>query len=119
MARLVVGWSIVDLDIGLKGAVLHSIAIEIGASGLGNTKDNIRIDLRLPPDGRHRPCHRRTDDLTEAKVLVDPGETMAVAVVPLADEDTARLRPLHEGVITNVLPTWGEALVELTAEQEG
>ena len=119
MARLVVGWSIVDLDIGLKGAVLHSIAIEIRASGLGNTKDDIRIDLRLPPDGRHRTCDRCTDDLTDAKVLVDPGETMTVAVVPLADEDTARLRPLHEGVIADVLPTWGEALVELTAEQEG
>ena len=116
--REVVGRRVVDLDIRLQRLIFHRYTIDIGTSYLGDTKDDVRIDLRLPPDGRHRTCDRRTDDLTETESLIHPGEAMTITIVPFAHQDAAGLSPLHDGVITDVLTTRREARVELTAEQE-
>ena len=116
--REVVGRRVVDLDIRLQRLIFHRYTIDIGTSYLGDTEDEVRIDLRFPPDGRHRTCDRRTDDLTETESLIHPGEAMTITVVPFAHQDATGLSPLHDGVITDVLTTRREARVELTAEQE-
>ena len=116
--REVVGRRIVDLDIRLQRLIFHRYTIDIGAGNFRDTEDDVRIDLRLPPDSRHRTCDRRTDDFTETEGLIHPGEAMTITVVPFAHQDAAGLSPLHDGVITDVLTTRREARVELTAEQE-
>ena len=44
---------------------------------------------------------------------------MTITVVPFAHQDTAGLRPLHDGVVTDVLTARSEARVDLTTQQEG
>ena len=116
--REVVGRRVVDLDVRLQRLIFHRYTIDIGAGNFRDTEDDVRIDLRFPPDGRHRTCDRRTDDFTETEGLIHPGEAMTITVVPFAHQDAAGLSPLHDGVITDVLTTRREARVELTAEQE-
>ena len=57
---------VIDFHIGIELMVLTLLPIHIPTAYLWNTEDEATVHQRLPPDSRHRTCHRRADEFTNA-----------------------------------------------------
>ena len=117
MAGDVILWRIIYLDVWLESGVLAEGATHVTATHLWNTENQTAVHQRLPPYGSHRTSHRRTNQLADAQLLIYPRETMAVAVVVLADQYAGWLGPLIERILAHHLAVRYKLLILLAAEQ--
>ena len=117
MAGDVILWRIIYLDVWLESGVLAEGATHVTATYLRNTEYQTAVHQGLPPYGSHRTSHWRTNQLADAQLLIYPRETMAVAVVVLADQNAGWLGPLVEWILAHHLAVRYKFLVLLAAEQ--
>ena len=110
-------WRVIHLDVWIEGGVLAEGTTHITATYLWNTEYQAAVHQGLPPNGSHCTSYRRTNQLTDAQLLIYPWETMAVAVVILADQNAGWLGPLVEWIRAHYLSMRYKLLILLTAEQ--
>ena len=96
----VILWRIIHLDVWIEGGVLAEGATHVAATYLWNTEYQAAVHQGLPPYGGHCSCHRCTNQLTDAQLLIYPWETMTVTVVVLADQNAGWFSPLVEWMPT-------------------
>ena len=113
----VILWRVIHLYMWIKGGVLAEGATHVAATYLRNTEYQTAVHQCLPPYGSHCSSHRRTNQLADAQLLIYPWETMAVAVVVLANQYAGRLSPLVERILAHHLAMRHKLLILLAAEQ--
>ena len=113
----VILWRVIHLDVWIEGGVLAEGTTHVTATYLWNTEYQTAVHQGLPPYGSHCSSHRRTNQLTDAQLLIYPWETMAVAVVILANQNAGWLGPLVEWILAHNLSMRYKLLILLAAEQ--
>ena len=109
--------TVVNLDVWVQLGILAKHTTHVAAAYLRNTEYQRVVHQRFPPYGCHGSCYRSTDQLADSEFLVNPWETMTVAVIVLADHDAGWLHPFVERIAANYLSVRHKLLILLAVEQ--
>ena len=70
MTRDVILRRVIHLDVRIQLGVLTESATHVTTTDLWNAEDKTSVHQRLPPYCRHRTCHRSTNQLADAQLLI-------------------------------------------------
>ena len=80
--------SVVNFDVRIELCVLSKVASHVSATYLWDAKDHGIVDECFPPNCCHSTSNWRTNQLSDAQLLVHEREAVTIAVVIFAHHDT-------------------------------